>query len=471
MYNNQRRALAAVAFAVTLSAAGIARATDAPDFVTLVKENAAAVVNINTSQAIKSARDHSEPGTAPPTLPENTPFNEFFKRFFEGQPGAPLQRQTHSLGSGFIISNDGYILTNAHVVKEADKINVQLSDRRDKAAQLVGLDERTDIALLKVDANDLPVVKIGESSALQVGEWVLAIGSPFGLEHTATQGIVSALGRSLPSDTYVPFIQTDVAVNPGNSGGPLFNTRGEVIGVNSQIYSNTGGYMGLSFAIPIDVAMRVTNQLKAHGYASHGWLGVVIQPLSQELAQSFGMTDASGALIAQVTPMSPAAKAGLKSGDVIRSYDGTAIGASTDLPPLVGDTQVGKTVPITVLRDGQARQFDVTIEALAKSDKQLADKQSASAELGMSVSELSEAQRNDAGVGAHGVLVTAVENGPVAAIGIRPGDILLQLDHKDIDSVEVLISTLKSLPKGKPVAVLIHRDRASLFKALILPRE
>ncbi|MEO7558162.1 MAG: trypsin-like peptidase domain-containing protein, partial [Gammaproteobacteria bacterium] len=296
-----------------------------PDFTALVEQNSAAVVNISTTQKIKRTMPQLPPGMEIPNLPEGSPFNDLFKHFFgegQGGPAVPEEFDAQSLGSGFIISPDGYVLTNNHVVKNADKIIVRLSDRRDLVAKVVGTDARSDLALLKVEAQNLPVVKLGSSSNLKVGEWVLAIGSPFGFDHSATAGIVSAIGRNLPSESYVPFIQTDVAINPGNSGGPLFNLKGEVVGINSQIFSRTGGFMGLSFAIPVDVAMEVTEQLKTKGRVTRGWLGILIQDVTNDLAESFGMAKPEGALVARVLPDSPAAKSGFQAGDVVVKFDG-----------------------------------------------------------------------------------------------------------------------------------------------------
>lgn len=337
-------------------------------FSPIVDRNSAAVVSISITSKVK-AEQAKLPQELIPQLPEDSPFNEFFKHFLEKNPDNLRERKARGVGSGFFISDDGYILTNAHVVKDAENIVVQLSNRREQSAKLIGLDIRTDVALIKIDARGLPTVKLGDSDILKVGEWVLAIGSPFGLERTATQGIVSALGRSLPSETYVPFIQTDVAVNPGNSGGPLFNLRGEVVGINSQIFSRTGGYMGLSFAIPINLGMQIANQLKNKGYVSRGWLGVMIQPLTRALAESFKLNRPTGALVAQVTPNSPADKAGVKVGDIILSYDGVKVFESAALPPLVGATPIGETVPIRILRNGKMKMLNVKIQALEESDK------------------------------------------------------------------------------------------------------
>lgn len=314
-----------------------------PEFTELVAENGDAVVNISTKS--KQTEMAGSPSPLPPgmEMPEGTPFDDFFKRFF-GDPSQPRAPMPSSLGSGFVLSSDGYILTNHHVIKDADEIIVRFSDRTELVAELLGSDERSDVALLKVNAEgmNLKAVKLGDSNDLKVGEWVLAIGSPFGFDYSATAGIVSALGRSLPSDSYVPFIQTDVAINPGNSGGPLFNLDGEVIGINSQIYSRTGGFMGVSFAIPVDTVMNVVEQIKDKGYVSRGWLGVVIQDVTRELAESFGLDKPRGALVSRVVPGSPAEKAGFETGDVILKFDDRTVDASSDLPPIVGRTAIGK---------------------------------------------------------------------------------------------------------------------------------
>src|SRR5476649_1015926 len=320
-----------------------------PDFTELVEKQGPAVVNISTSQAARERR-----GAQPqiPNLDEDDPFYEFFRRFIPRNPGqgpgqgpgqapSPREFESRSLGSGFIISADGYILTNAHVVEAADEINVKLTDKREFKAKVIGSDKRTDIALIKIEATGLPAVKFGDPNKLKVGEWVIAIGSPFGFENTVTAGIVSAKGRSLPQENFVPFIQTDAAVNPGNSGGPLFNMRGEVVGVNSQIYSRTGGFMGLSFSIPIDVANDIVTQLKTGGRVTRGRIGVVIQPVTRELAESFGLAKSAGALVSSVEKGSPAEKAGVEVGDVILKFSGKDVNSSEDLPRLVGATKPG----------------------------------------------------------------------------------------------------------------------------------
>lgn len=446
-------------------------ATDFPNFTELVKQNSPAVVNISTTQKVQARRTPQVPENLFPDLPEGSPFGEFFRRFFEESPGMPEERQMQSLGSGFIISPDGYILTSAHVIKDADAIVVRLNDHREKPAKVMGTDDRSDVALLKIDATELPSVELGDSDDLQVGEWVLAIGSPFGLELTATQGIVSALGRNLPSDTYVPFIQTDVAVNPGNSGGPLFNTAGQVVGINAQIYTRTGGYMGLSFAIPIRVAMQVADQLKTQGYVTRGWLGVVIQPVTQDLAQSFGLDRPRGALVTRVVPDSPAAKAALKTGDIILRYNTAPIERSGELPPLVGSTQIDTVVPIQILREGKAREVKVKIEALAEDRPAARAEGEKTGNLNMVVSELPAGKREELDIGDRGILVEEVAEGPAADAGVSAGDILLMINGRDVTTVSQFVDLVKDLPRGKPVPVLVLRDENPLFLALTITED
>ncbi|MBM3347083.1 MAG: Do family serine endopeptidase, partial [Betaproteobacteria bacterium] len=326
-----------------------------PDFATLVEQHGAAVVNISTVQKTRTSAQGF------PVQPGD-PFYEFFRRF--QQPQQPQERRSSGIGSGFVVSADGYILTNAHVVAEATEVTVKLTDKREFKARVVGLDKRTDVALLKVDASGLPAVRIGDPSQLRAGEWVAAIGSPFGLENTVTAGIVSAKARSLPSENYVPFIQTDVAINPGNSGGPLFNLNGEVVGINSQIYSQSGGYMGLSFSIPIDVAMKIKDQLQKFGKASHGRIGVVIQPVSRDLAESFGLAKPQGALVANVEPGGPADKAGIKPGDVLLAVNGKDVEQSNELPRIVSEMPPGSRASFKVWSKGAARDISVTIGEL-----------------------------------------------------------------------------------------------------------
>ena len=458
-------------FSLLLLLSGIPlRAQELPDFRQVIKQYGPAVVNISTTQKAGGTQRFRFPGL--PNLPEDNPLNEFFKHFFEEGPGTQ-ERQIQSLGSGFIISADGYVLTNAHVVKGADKIIVRMIDHREKPATVVGLDERSDVAVLKLDADNLPAVKVGDSDKLEVGEWVLAIGSPFGLEYTVTQGIVSALGRSLPSDNYVPFIQTDAAVNPGNSGGPLFNLRGEVVGVNSQIYSRSGGFMGLSFAIPIKVAMQVAEQLKTQGHVTRGWLGVAIQNVTQELAQSFGLERPQGALVAQVMPDGPAAKAGIKPGDIILNYDDQPVQESSRLPLLVGATPVGKTVNLTVLREGKKKTVQVTIEKLKEEEQMAAAKggKQPSGLLNMVVTDLSREQRQQLGVEERGVLVQDVKDGPAEEAGIQPGDVILAINHNDVKNAAQFTELVKALPRGKTVPILVQRDSSAVFLALKVPEK
>ncbi len=459
-------------FAVLVSSlflvAGNARAA-LPEFTQLVKDVGPAVVNISTTQ--KARQQEMFPGF--PMDPDD-PRSEFFRRFFGAPPGGQ-QPQARSLGSGFIISSDGTVLTNAHVVKDADEILVKLSDQREEPAELVGLDERTDVAVLRIKAKGLPAVKIGNSDRLEVGEWVLAIGSPFGLEHTATSGIVSAVGRTLPSDAYVPFIQTDAAVNPGNSGGPLFNTQGEVIGINSQIYSRSGGYMGLSFAIPINVAMRVAQQIQSTGHAAHGYLGVTVQPVTPALAQSFGLDKARGALVANVAADSPAAKAGIEAGDVILSFNGQALGSAGDLPPLVGSANVGDTAALRVLRDGKERTVNVKVGALSDDGAGApAGKPAAQAKGGrlkLAVVDLDPAQRQQLDVPKGGVLVMAVGDGPAARAGLARGDVILRLGDSAVKDVAQFKALVDKLPAGRAVPLLVQRRGNPLFLALTVPKD
>ncbi len=447
-----------------------------PDFTQLVKQRSPAVVNISTTQKVRLKEKYGLGQDALPDLPKDHPLYDFFHRFLDQQDGdnAPREYDAQSLGSGFVISRDGDVLTNYHVVKDADEIVVRLSDRREFEAKLVGSDERSDIALLKIQAHDLPVVEIGKSSALQVGEWVLAIGSPFGFDHSVTAGIVSAKGRSLPEENYIPFIQTDVAINPGNSGGPLFNMDGQVVGVNSLIYSKTGGFMGLSFSIPIELAMDVVKQLKTKGKVVRGWLGVVIQDVTRDLAKSFDMSKPYGALVAQVLPGSPAAKAGLRAGDVIVEYDGTEIGTSSALPPLVGRTRVGEKARLAVIRDGKHRALSVTIGELPEQVASTGEDSAApkapppsDARLGVTVERLAADAAKQLGLNG-GVRVTAVEPGPAADAGLRAGDVIGMLNHQPVRSVREFRKVAESLPAGKPVPMLIYRDDNPQFLALTL---
>lgn len=442
-----------------------------PGFTDLIKECSPAVVNISTTQKAKAGMPQLPEGLEVPDLPEGNPLGELFKYFFDQEHGNRGYHDIMSLGSGFIISPDGYILTNYHVVNNADEIIVRLNDRRELPAKVIGSDKRSDVALVKIDAKDLPVVKIGSSADLQVGEWVLAIGSPFGFDHSATAGIVSAKGRSLPSENYVPFIQTDVAINPGNSGGPLFNQDGEVVGMNSQIYSRTGGYMGLSFAIPIEVAMDVADQLKTSGRVSRGWLGVLIQDINKDLAESFGMSQPHGALVAKVLPDSPAKAAGIRVGDVIVSFNGKNIQESAALPPIVGSTKVGKEIPVGIIRDRKLIEISVKLgelpeegpaPALSKSSVKKASR------LGLIVTDLSDDQKQELEVDA-GVLVQEVVEGSGARAGISKGDVILSIDNQPVRSARQFDKLVNALPAGKSVAVLVQRDGNPTFLAIRVP--
>lgn len=442
-----------------------------PGFTELVKKAGPAVVNISTTQKVQSGVQGLPEGFEIPDLPEGSPFGELFKYFFDQEEGSPGYHDAKSLGSGFIISADGYVLTNYHVVKDADEIIVRLNDRRELRGEVIGTDKRSDVALLKIDATDLPVAKIGKSDSLEVGEWVLAIGSPFGFDYSATAGIVSAKGRSLPRENYVPFIQTDVAINPGNSGGPLFNQEGEVVGMNSQIYSRTGGYMGLSFAIPIEVAMDVADQLKATGRVSRGWLGVLIQDITLDLAESFGMKQPRGALVARVLPDSPAKAAGIEVGDVIVMFDGKKIRDSASLPPIVGSTKVGVYVPVDVIRDRKTKVLKVKLGELpedvgvASADKPAVDKTN---RLGLSVADMTDEQHAEHEVDA-GVVVIRLVEGAASRAGVRKGDIILSIDNKPVKNVETFRKLVRKLPANKSVAILVQRNGSPTFLALKVP--
>lgn len=444
-----------------------------PSFIPLVKRYGPSVVNISTKQGYASGPQQFEPEQG---VPEDSPLYDFFRRFF-GEEG-PLPDdgdEGRSLGSGFILSPDGYILTNAHVVEAADEIIVRMSDRREFVAEAIGADDRSDIALLKIDAIDLPAVELGLSKTVEVGEWVLAIGSPFGFEHSATAGIVSAKGRSLPSENYVPFIQTDVAINPGNSGGPLFNLEGRVVGVNSQIYSRTGGFMGLSFAIPIDVATDVVEQLKEKGRVSRGWLGVLVQDVTRDLAEPFGLPHPVGALVSQVLPESPAEKAGLRAGDIILAFDGVEVPTSSSLPPLVGVTKVDVTVQVELLRDGERRKVAVTLAELPDDDTALTQSGRSAAptadRLGLVVTEVPDDQRELLGIEQEGVLVDRVETGPGERAGLRAGDVILRFSNEEVQDLAHFKRLVEEAPAGESVAVLAQRGDGRMFYAIRLPPE
>jgi len=442
-----------------------------PDFTELVEENSSAVVNISTT---------SEP-TGRRSRFQGLPFDEeqldqlppFLQDFFRG-PNSPFggapggKPQTRSMGSGFIVSKDGYVLTNNHVVEGADEVMVRLNDRREFVATIVGTDPRSDMAVLKIEnADDLPVVQVGSSEELKVGEWVFAIGSPFGFDYTVTAGIVSALGRSLPSENYVPFIQTDVAINPGNSGGPLFNLDGEVIGINSQIYTRSGGFMGVSFAIPIDDAMSVFRQLRDEGSVARGWLGVLIQEVNRDLAETFGLKRPRGALIAEVMVNSPAQAGGLQPGDIVLEYNGEEIELSSDLPPKVGRTPVGESARLTVLRGGDEIELDVEIGELPEDGRTSRSKPRGQMDgnagaLGLTVEPLTPENARAAGVES-GVLVTSVERGPALKAGIRTRDIITEINRKPVGSLKAFRAVVEGLSDGQAVSVRVVRQGRPIY--------
>ncbi|RMH16084.1 MAG: DegQ family serine endoprotease [Gammaproteobacteria bacterium] len=447
-----------------------ANASSLPDFTDLVKQETPAVVNISTTQKVHQAHSRFPHGI--PNLPGNPPFDDFFRRFFDDdKEGDGEDYETESLGSGFIISDDGYILTNYHVVNEANEIIVRLNDHSEVDAEIVGSDKRSDIALLKVDKKNLPFVRIGNPKDLEVGEWVLAIGSPFGFDHSVTAGIVSAKRRTLPNENYVPFIQTDVAINPGNSGGPLFNMKGEVVGVNSQIYSRTGGYMGLSFSVPIDMAMDVVRQLRENGKVTRGWLGVLIQSVTRDLAESFGMDRPIGALVAKVFPDSPSERAGIKTGDIIVEFNHHEVTSSSNLPPLVGITPVDEEVPVRIIRDGKSRMIKVRLGELPE-EEELAQKESDSHQgrtrlLGLTVEELTSETRNAMDApDLKGVVVKEVKSGPGKDAGIMPGDVIVRIGPDEVKDISSFRSLVKKLPSGKAVSLLVQRKSGPLFLAL-----
>ena len=469
------RALAALWLAAFWVAAYAQR--DLPDFTKVVDDQGNAVVNISTTQAVRrSASLPQVPGM------EDEEVLEFFRRFIPrqpgpGQPGQPGQgpaprSESRSLGSGFVISQDGYVLTNAHVVDGADEITVKFTDKREFKAKVIGADRRTDIALIKIDATGLPAVRFGDPAKLKVGEWVVAIGSPFGFENTVTAGIVSAKGRSLPQENFVPFIQTDVAINPGNSGGPLFNMRGEVIGINSQIYSRTGGFMGLSFAIPADVALDVQKQLKEKGRVARGRIGVQIQEVTRDLASSFGLDRARGALVNSVEKGSPAEKAGVEATDIIVGFDGKQVEGSTDLPRIVGSTRPGSVVPLEVWRKGANRKLTITVGELQEDRVAAADKPKPQAKaeaqanrLGIVVADLTAEQKKDMKLSS-GVLVAEVKP-DARAPEVRKGDVLVTLVHKgqhtELKSAEQFNKLLAGLDKNAVITLQVKRGESTAF--------
>ena len=425
------------AAAAPVAASAVARAPGF-DFTQLAKEAGPAVVNISVTKDVSAQ-----------ALDENDPLAQLFRQF---QVPMPRQAPLRGIGSGFIISPDGAILTNAHVVDGVKEVHVKLTDRREFTAKVIGTDAKTDVALIKIDATNLPTVHVGSAKNVAVGQWVVAMGSPFGFENSLTAGVVSAKSRSLPGDGYVPFIQTDVAVNPGNSGGPLFDLNGNVIGINSQIYSRSGGYMGLSFAIPIDVAMHVKDELAKNGHVTRGRIGVAIQEVNQSLAQSFGLPKPEGALVSSVESASPAARAGLKPGDVVLAWNGAPIDESAQLPTLVADTAPGSHARVTVWRDGAEHTLGVTVGNMSAEKVASANEtkpQANSGRLGVAVEQADDG------------LVVADASGPAARAGVQQGDVILAVNNQPVKSVEQLRQAVDKA--GKHVALLVQREDARVF--------
>ena len=443
-----------------LAVPGMAQAA-LPEFTELVKKSFPAVVNIRTTRTARSQFDELEEEGLP----------EGLRRFFRDMPD---RRPRPGAGSGFIIQSDGYILTNNHVVDGADEIIVALSDRREREAKIIGQDPLSDLALLKIDADDLPVLKIGSSEDLEPGQWVVAIGSPFGFEHSVTAGIVSAIGRSLPENNgnYVPFIQTDVAINPGNSGGPLLDQDGKVVGINSQIFTRSGGFMGLSFAIPIDVAMEVAKQLQDKGEVSRGWLGVLIQRVTRDLAESFGLDRPSGALVTRVFPDSPAERGGLKQEDIITSFNGHAIDLSSDLPQLVGRTRADSEVEVEIVRRGEALKLDIVVGMLEEENLGSSSRSSQSSNdgnrLGIVIVDLEDSDKQQLEV-EYGVLVRRVGPGLAREKGIQDGDVITKFNGEEIHSAQQLEQLLAELPAGQIVPARVVRNKTPQYIALKFP--
>lgn len=435
------------------------QARELPDFADLVERHGAEVVNVSTTTTSLKAQQG-----AVPNIPEDDPMFDFFRKYI---PQPIPKGEGQSLGSGFIISADGYIMTNAHVVAAADEITVTLNDKREFKAKVIGSDKRTDVALIKIEATGLAKVAFGDTTKVRVGDWVLAIGSPFGFDNSVTAGIVSAKGRSLPQENYVPFIQTDVAINPGNSGGPLYNLNGEVIGINSQIYSRTGGFMGLSFAIPIDVAMDVSNQLRTGGKVTRGWLGVVIQEVTKELADSFGLPKAQGALVANVEKGGPAEKAGLEPSDIILKFDNKDVKTSTDLPRLVGAVKPGSKASLQIWRKGATKEITVAIgEIPVEKGPNVPPpfkrgKTENISKLGLTLAELTADQRKELKLSA-GVLVEEVK-GAAARAGLQPGDVILAINNSEVKTIEQFNQTLGKLDTRKNLALLVRRGESTQY--------
>lgn len=445
-----------------------ARTLFLPDFASLVEKVGPSVVNISTTQKVQ------QQGMGDFNIPEGHPLHDLFRDFMPPQQQRPREYEAQSLGSGFILSEDGLIMTNHHVVDGASEIIVKLQDRRQMVAELIGSDPSSDVAILKIEATDLPAVKIGNSDQLRVGEWVMAIGSPLGFEYSVTSGIVSAKGRTFGSDDrYVPFIQTDVAINPGNSGGPLFNLDGEVIGVNSRISTRSGGYMGLSFAIPMNLAMNVSKQLQGDG-VKRGWLGVSLQEIDRDLAEALGLDKPEGALVNEVFPDSPADQAGFEAGDVILQFNGRSIADVGSLPPMVGATPIGDSVPVQIVRNRQAKALTVTIGELDSDNASMPSRNRSSdaKKLGIRIQSLTPQQRAELSLAEGGIVVSAVSEGGLAAnAGIEPGDILLELNMQPIQSVQQFSQLVKELPTDRSMPLLIIRGRQQIYRALKIPSD
>ena len=467
--------LATIALVTTLAIPALAK--DMVDVADLVEKQGPAVVNISIAKTLKRGQDG-----IPFSIPDEEALQEFFRRYFPGFPGLPNGPEgrrgpmpdipARGAGSGFIVSNDGFILTNAHVVKGADEVVVKLIDKRTFTAKVIGTDSRTDVAVIKITASNLPAVKFGDPDRLRVGEGVVAIGSPFGFENSVTAGIVSTKERSLPSESYVPYIQTDVPINPGNSGAPLFNMRGEVVGMNSQIYSRSGGDQGVSFAIPIDVAMEVADQLKSGGPISRGWLGVVIQEVTADLAESFGLDRPRGALVSEVQEDSPAHKAGFQASDVILSFNGKKMENSGDLPRMVGRLKPGTRVAVDIWRKGKLQSLSVVLGELPAENAVISKDSKASKPLsrgGLALSELNAEQKRALDLD-YGVLVEEA-SGDAARAGIRTGDVVLAVNNVKITSVAAYRKAMTSVASGKSVAILVRRGDGSLYVPLKITGE
>lgn len=442
-----------------------AQSNELPNFTGLVDKYGATVVNISTVQSQQDVMAKFFPEF--PNIPKDSPFYEFFRRHMEPF-SVPKRSEPRSMGSGFIISADGYILTNAHVVESAEEITVKLNDKREFVGEVIGTDKKTDIALIKIEAEDLPKATQGDPETLKVGEWVVAIGSPFGFENSVTAGIVSAKGRSLAQENYVPFIQTDVAINPGNSGGPLFNMNGEVVGINSQIYSRTGGFMGLSFAIPINVAIDIAQQLKATGIVRRGRIGVMIQEVTKELADSFGLSDTRGALVVSVEKNGPADKGGIKAQDIILEFNGQEVEASADLPRIVGNTNPGTKIIAKVWRDGSVKKIKIKVGEIPTDEsdqdhERIYDpKNEKSNRLGIVLGELTSQQKKQMDI-EDGLVVEDIQPGIASQAGIRKGDIILGFNSKDVRSIEQFSELLEQVEEGRNIALLVRRGDLTTF--------